>query len=192
MSIRRHTSQRMFTVALIVVVHMCVVLLLLAYRDVVATRPPIATIEVRSISAPLNPPAVVPPEKNLEVSDLVAAPSFEVASPPASGAQSCDLTAALASSLGHDPITVSALDAVATDPRRAVMLWDGGWQGRAEADPLRRAVIAVLQTMPAQCLDEPQVGPRLVIVAFDSISVTIAIGSGTWTWRALESDSQAL
>lgn len=146
---------------------------------------PVVVMTARSIPVPQRP-VMTPPPPRTPLAIALAAPEFEVADPSVKADVPCALTDTVAMALGHDSNALTALVAETVDPRRAVMLWDGGWQGRAESDPVRHAIIAVLHKASARCLDEAQVGPRLGIVALNGISIAIAVGSGTWTWRNLQ------
>ncbi len=72
----------------------------------------------------------------------------------------------------------------------AIMLWDGAWVApNAEMSPeslslIQRGVLEGIRAAPEECLDEPVIGPRLVIVPSpDSRNAVLVLGSGSWAWR---------
>jgi hypothetical protein len=177
--------KRLVALVVVLIIHIVIAIFIVRRRYTVTSERPAAVMSMRSVPMASSLAAQRLPTTSTIFPVAVAAPEFETVDLPKVDALSCDLAAAVGTELGHDPIALSILGIVAADPRRAVMLWDGGWQGRIDADPLRRRIVAVLSGAPPRCLDEVQIGPRLVIIAVDKTSVAIAIGSGSWMWRGL-------
>ena len=176
-------ASRLLALAVIVLVHIGAIVVLLVRRDPPPPRRPVAAMVVRSVPAP---PATTPEIATAPVALSIAPPVLEVDDPPpVAPSSACDVAAAVGTALGRDPAAVATLLPIAADPHRAVMLWDGRWRDAGDADPLRRAITAAIRGSTGDCLDESQTGPRLMIVPVAGSVVTVAVGSGRWTWRAL-------
>ncbi len=74
----------------------------------------------------------------------------------------------------------------------ALQLWDGrawadeaGLGGKGASLPLQEAAVRALSSAPPECLDEPQIGPRFLIVEAGKRVVVLVLGSGVWRWRDL-------
>ena len=72
-----------------------------------------------------------------------------------------------------------------------LLLWDGAWAkpasigGIAALAPIRAAVEAQIRAAPAQCRNEPVIGPRLVVMPDGDRQIVLAFGSGRWTWQKM-------
>lgn len=141
---------------------------------------PAVVMTVRAVPAPAPPLPAAPSLAPVPVAMPVADEASEV--PPAP--PPCAIPAMLAPALAAGGATPALAPLVAV-PERALMIWNGRWLKRPEAQPLRAAIVAALASSRAECLDEAQIGPRLIVVGVGETTIAIGIGSGSWTWRQL-------
>lgn len=177
------TGRRLLVAAAIVVLHLTVAVLVSRPPPTRRTTAPVVAMEVRTIAAPA-PQRSPPGAAESPVATSLTPPAFET-DPSPSLATPCDLTAALATALPANQTVTAALAAIAARPTHTLMLWNGGWSDQAEVGPLRDAVVQVLGSAPANCLDAPLTGPRLIFLSTDNSVVSVAVGSGMWHWRDL-------
>lgn len=137
---------------------------------------------VRAIAVPAMSHQV---ERDAPIDAGLTAPVIEIATPATEQPPVCDLPAILRGALLADPAAMEALAATAAGSEHAIMAWNGGWIDRPETLALRRTVGAVLRTTRGECLDEALIGPRLIFIAVSGTTVTVAFGSGSWSWRSL-------
>ena len=177
--------RRLAAAAAIVAVHLAVAALLL--------RPPprgrfvavAAAMRVRSVPAPDAPPPV---EREVPLDVELAPPALGDAREGDPAPPTCDILGSLRTALTADAGALAALETTAAEPTHAIMAWNGGWSTAPAAAPVRRVVIATLSSAAPDCLDEALVGPRLAFVPVAGSTVTVAFGSGSWSWRAMLPD----
>ncbi len=174
-------TRRAAIAAVIIVLHIGALLILLATRSSAPAIPKPVMITVEAI--PVATPHVTEPEAPLDAG--LAMPVIEIEATATVHAPQCDLQGQLASNLQADPTVRAALEAVAATPEHAIMAWNGSWVARPEVVPLRQAVEHGLKAARADCLAETLTGPRLVFVPVAETTVSVAFGSGSWTWNNL-------
>lgn len=167
---------------------------------------PLSIIDIAGPEA--EKPAVQPVEKPKEIvapepvvilvsaNEMEAGPVFEPSLAAAAGlGRSCEIGEALGKAFeAHVGLRQALADWVpqARSVSGAIMLWDGEWVApETEISPaslvlIRRGVIEGIKAAPAQCLDEPIVGPRFVIVrGAEGKNSVLVLGSGAWAWRRI-------
>ncbi len=181
-AIRSNTVRRGGFAAAIVLLHAA------AAFELLAARPPLppvaehAAMTVRAVALAQPLPLQVTEEP---IDAGLTIPAFEIAVPIDEKGSPCDIADILGRGLATDPAAMASLAAAAATPDRAVMVWSGGWTFPSDSDPLRLTLQRLLRTVPAGCLDEAMIGPRLIFVAAAGTTVTVAVGSGTWSWHML-------
>jgi len=182
-STARRRTPRIVALLIIAGLHVVGAVLLLAHRDDVAVHK-VAAITLRAVPIVPVVPVATPLLSVTAIAPSVPAPVFAVDDALAAP-RSCDIAGTVGEALGRDPVVVAALAPVAAEPQRTLMLWDDGWRDLPGRGRLIAVVITVVGGARADCLDEAQTGPRLVTVPVAATALTLAVGSGVWTWRAL-------
>ncbi len=196
--------RRKFTIlALVIALHAVMIALLLQQAAKVQPPVPVTAIAMFEIEAKRPAAAAKPPPPSLpaKVADAfvpvtaLSIPDDAVSDEPVGAAAACSTVDKVREGLLLDAAAVDATRNAPPETRSiadAVVLWNVGWAPPALtlADPLfvvRTAVERILANLPANCLDEPIAGPRLVPITDASglRTIFIVFGSGTWTWRAL-------
>ena len=146
---------------------------------------PVIPIEIPDPVNPVEPKPIVPTpaEAHAEQQSAKGDPDGEICSPLD------EVTTQLVS----DPLVPLAIKRVAQSDRsisEAIVMWNAEWSVAAAADeaPLaevRSRVVAILESLPADCLATPVTGPRLVAIPEQGFTTFLAFGSGEWTWQQL-------
>lgn len=191
----------------IILVHVVLILLLLAQRSSVLapSRDARGGLSVFNVAAdePARPSPPRPEPAEVEVPAPVI--QLDVESPIATTAKNaitalgapgvaCDLTAVVQAELRGNVAARAALSLIPSEARsvaNAVMLWDGRWVdarkigGDVALVPVRDAILMAVERAPEECRAQEQIGPRLLFVASDHGTLTLALGSGRWRWIEL-------
>ena len=105
------------------------------------------------------------------------------------GDDDCGLSQALQGALDTDPSLRSAVSRIPASARsvaNVVNVWNGRWVELGGAgEPIRAAIGRLVDTAPSECLARPVSGPRLFMVAGETRTTTLALGSGEWRWAQL-------
>jgi hypothetical protein len=142
---------------------------------------------------PPQPVVVPPPEVPLPVPNEIAVAVRDETTNAANGG-ACDLTAPVQAALQSSAAVRLSLPRIPAERRsvaNAIMVWKVAWL--AEDEQLDAAAIAAIQGIVAQtvaaataeCRLEPQVGPRLLLLAGTGDTIVLAVGSGQWRWQDL-------
>ena len=147
--------------------------------------------------------SLAPPPLDLTAEPMQLTPSPSVtdsaksapAAPSASNTSAtCDLTATMQATLQANEAVRNDLAAIPRASRsvaNAVQLWNGAWVdargigGDAIIEPIRAAIVAVVDEAPAGCHDQLVAGPRLLTIMDPRGTVIVAIGSDIWRWSDL-------
>lgn len=160
-----------------------VAMTLLAFAAPVQTPVPVPAAAAAMPPAPL-PAAVV---------EAPAIPDAPVSALAVAATGRCAPLDAVQAALAAEPQVQSAIATVPADARsvaQAIVVWNAGWAAiAATADaplaPVRDVVARTLAVIPAQCLAEDVVGPRLILIDTGGGTSVLAFGSGTWRWSDL-------
>lgn len=189
----------------VIAVHLVLGGIWLLQRVAVAPAPPSAMM-LRAFAAPAVAPPLAPATAPLVASapteaikrHNAALPDVPMLAPTAAVAVPCAPLDTLQAALAADSAARSAIAAVPLSARsvaEAIVVWNVGWSEVAGTPtaPLaivRDVVTRTLATMPAHCLAEPVVGPRLILIDNGTQTSVLAFGSGTWRWSDLSTPSQ--
>ena len=146
---------------------------------------PVILIEVPDPINPIKPKEIVPSPEDVHAEQQSAEgdPDGEICSPLG------EVTAQLIS----DPLVPLAIKRVDQSDRsisEAIVMWNAEWSVTAAEDesPLadvRSRVVAILESLPPECLATPVIGPRLIAIPEQGFTTFLAFGSGEWTWQQL-------
>ncbi|MGX7896497.1 hypothetical protein [Tsuneonella sp. HG222] len=148
--------------------------------------------QAQPVEVPPQPlePIVLPPPFIPSENEVVAALLEEAAATPLSGG--CDLTAPVQAALQLNPDLELELPTIADERlsvARALAVWKDAWAEPDERLP-EKALASIRDTMRQtilaasdDCRMQVQTGPRLVYLTHDAETVTLALGSGEWTWQ---------
>lgn len=199
--------ERFFVLIAVFLLHVAAILFLLLQHSKSGEevlKP--ATITLVNFDAEKPATAVPPPPKLpakiAETFDPVAKISIlDDGQPDASAGatMTCVPQTALLDALLRDEALVDIIRRAPPDTRSvadAIVMWNDGWSAAALAadSPLvriRENIEQSLKEIPAKCLDEPIVGPRLLPIpdVTGEGAVFLVFGSGNWAWRALLVDT---
>ena len=190
--------QRTAMLSLAVVLHLSLLALFMTIgvaRPLPAARPSsLSLISLNPEHAGKPPPPALPSKiADRQRSLRPAAYSEQTESTATGAAGGCATLTLVIKSLVSNLAAVDAVRQAPPESRSiadAVVLWNAGWSADAMAPgsalaPARAAVEDSLRLLPAQCLDEPVAGPRLVPIPDQDRTMFLVVGSGNWTWRQL-------
>ena len=180
-------TRRVLLLPGLIAVHLLLLAMLLANGPPIAAAPAATAIAVRAVAL-RRPPVEAPAIGEANIAASVDAPVIEIAA--ASTGSDCRLTETLQVALNADPAVTAALAATTLPGTSSVMLWDGQWPALASDSrtPLaaaRRIVAAGVETASPDCRTAVMAGPRLMFLADGDRRITVAIGSGMWSWGDL-------
>jgi hypothetical protein len=190
-------SQRAAILSLAVALHLSLLALFMTIgvvHPLPAARPSsLSLISLTPEPAGKPPPAL--PSKTADPQRSLRPPAFsdEADSDATGAAGGCATLPLVMRSLVANAAAVDAVRQAPAESRSiadAVVLWNAGWSPDALTPdaplaPARAAVEDSLRGLPAQCLDEPVAGPRLVPIPDQDRTMFLVIGSGNWAWRQL-------
>ena len=201
-------GRRITIFAGILAAHLVVIVLLALSKHSVQPIKKQGTLAVFALAASPNPPAIPEPDPVIliEVPDPInpIEPKEIVPSPEEVHAEQqnaegdpdgeiCSPLDAVTAQLISDPLVPLAIERVAPSDRsisEAIVMWNAEWSVAAASDeaPLadvRSRVVAILESLPLDCLATPVIGPRLVAIPEQGFTTFLAFGSGEWTWQQL-------
>ena len=167
----------------------------LALSNFAPEKPPSAPPRPLVVRPLIKPVLIVPvPEPAADID-----PSPAASAAVAGVAGKCTLVNDTRDAIMHDPAAMAELAALPPGVRTeagAVMVWNGAWVelavpaslvsgNTAAPDALRMAIVKVIETTPAQCREEPVVGPVFMAIPEAARSTILVIGSGIWHWGDL-------
>lgn len=198
--------ERAVTLAGAVVFHLGLLAFFLSVSSAPAmpeARPGVMSlISIAPLPAGSKPPPPALPSKVSDANRVVSKIAFsaDIESDQIGATAGCATIDHINKAIVADPAAVAAVLAAPPESRsiaEAVVLWNNGWISNASAadaplGPARLAVEQSLSSLAAKCLDEPIVGPRLVPVPAWGGTMFLVIGSGTWSWRQLLDQPEAI
>jgi len=179
---RHELRRRVVIVTIIVALHALLFLTPLAATHRTASTPAGATMTIHEIrQEPDSRPIEIDRAPNIAVTAL----PVELSPPSMDEHPACDVSDPIGSALASDPRAHAALASTGNETAHTIMVWDGRWSDTAAAEAVRATIADALKAQPAACLDEQMAGPRLIFPPIPGRAITVAVGSGTWTWRQL-------
>lgn len=168
----------------------------LAVFDVSASTAP-APLKVAQpepvVPAPVKPIIVPPPFIPLPtLNETVVALPDQANAAAAGGA--CDLTEPVRAALQANENVVASLPDIPRDKlsvANAIMIWKVQWLADDSAldsiavAMIRDVVAGTIAAATPECRLQPQIGPRLLLLAGTGDTVVLAVGSGEWRWQDL-------
>lgn len=179
MRLTTNNLRRAALAAAVVVLHVALLVLLLARRP-----PPVAAPEAVLVIHAVTAPAT-PRRRDPAIAVDLAAVAVEIDRPALHPTAPCAVAESVGAALGADAATVAALTPLAATAAPAIMVWDGAWSLDPAVLPVRRVVARLVAAAPPSCRDEILTGPRLLFVSVATNTVSVAIGSGRWSWSEL-------
>jgi hypothetical protein len=169
--------------------------LFIGQRAVMQPVLPVATSLLAYVapSRPVAPPPMIFADVAVEAKPPVIVVTELIAGP-------CSPLTAIEAALKAEPAVRSAIMTVPATTRSvadAIVVWNSDWAPVAATSDAPLGIVYdvvknTLDMVPLQCLDEPIVGPRLILI--DTINGTnvLAFGSGVWRWSDLVSTINTL
>lgn len=197
--------QRILSLAMGIGINAAVVLMLVAFRNAPSPVPRSGAMTLISLSAPAatpraSPPPVIPSTlvKELQPPPLSLAELQDLASAGAVG-DSCPTLETITKAIIESPAATDAMVHAPPETRSvadAIAIWNAGWSeaamvGPAPLGPVRTTVLAALQSMTPECLEQAVAGPRLVPIPNGDRTMFLVFGSGDWTWKDVMADLPA-
>lgn len=156
-------------------------------------RPAVHPARLAPSPPPADPVTIIATAPTIALTPAVRVSGASM--PIGSSGVSCAIERAVADAIANDAHARAALNALG--PVRAatgaVMVWNGGWIVPPERDDaakiaiLHPIMLAAIAGATADCRSTELYGPRLIAVSGLARPVLLAIGSGRWRWRDLES-----
>lgn len=195
-------ARKVAVLTTVIVIHGAMIAFLLQQvAEVPATVEPTSiammSLDAERPAAAKPPPPVLPSIVADTFEPLVefSIPAETESNSPAGASGACATIDLVSETLLLNP---AALDAIRKTPPEtrsiadAIVIWNIGWAPAAlsPVDPLfvvRTTIEEGLSKVDPGCLDEPVEGPRLLPFpdAAGTRTIFLAVGSGSWTWRAL-------
>lgn len=183
----------------VVALHVCIIVLIVFSRHAVQPKKMHGSLSVFALAASPSPPALRIPDPIVPVEAISAIASPAEAHAEQQSAEGdpdgevCSPLNEVTARLTSDPLVPLAIGRVARSDRsisEAIVMWNAEWSAASATDeaPLadvRTRVLAVLESLPPECLATQVIGPRLIAIPEQGYTTFLAFGSGEWSWQQL-------